>query len=385
MSDVQKRPGTITVMQCRSTYATGGGPDKTVLLIAEKADPERFNVVVLYMRGAHDEAFQIGNWARAKGLTFHEVLEHTKLDLKNLREIHTLIQRYQVDILHARDYKTAVVGYLLSFFHPRMKLIFTSHLWQDLDSLKMKFYTWLNIKALTRYHKIIAVSDDLKRYMIGRGIDERKIVTVHNAIDVDAWSRQRVTSTLREELALPPDAKLIGVVGRLRYEKDLPTTLQVAERVIRERPDAYFLIVGDGPDKDALEQQAREMGLEDHVLFLGFRKDADNIYAGLDIFASTARTEGTPNTVLEAMAMDVPVVYTAVGGVPELVEDGKTGLLCRVGDVEGISGAILSLLNDPEKAIEFGKRGRERVCDHFSLTNRLQKLEAIYEDVAGAA
>ncbi|GAK59420.1 group 1 glycosyl transferase [Candidatus Vecturithrix granuli] len=372
----------INVLQCRSTYTTGGGPDKTVLLAAEKHDRDKFNIILMYMRGTDDTEFQIAKWAREKGLTIHEVLEHKKLDLKNLREIHQLIRTYHIDIYHARDYKTCFIGYLLSKIHPRMKLVFTAHGWV-VDSTKQKLYTWLNLFSLKKYHKMIAVSHATKQLMLDSGLDSKKITVVHNAIDVETWTREKVTPTLRAELQISSTSKIVGVVGRLRWEKDLQSTLNVAEKVIRERPDTYFILVGDGPDRAELEQQVRHRGLSEKVLFLGFRKDAMNIYASLDLFASTSLMEGTPNTVLEALAMEVPVVYTDVGGVHEMIENGYNGILCQVGDVDGISQAILSILCDPEKANMLKENGRKTICQKFSFTNRLKTVEAIYEEVMG--
>jgi glycosyltransferase involved in cell wall biosynthesis len=369
-------------MQCRSTYTTGGGPDKTALLIAEKANSEKFNVILMYMRGADDTEFQIGNWARERGLTIHEVLERGKLNFSNLQEIHRLIKKYDIDVLHARDYKTAVVAYILSYFNPRLKLVFTAHLWIE-DDLKMKIYTWLNILALHRFHRIIAVSGALRQFMLKRHVNPHKITVLHNAIDVETWDPAKVNSTVREEFNIPVTSKIVGVVGRVRDEKDIPTTLKVAKAVLTTRPDTYFLIVGDGPTKEESEQQAREMGLANNVLFLGFRKDTINVYAGLDVFASTSLTEGTPNTVLEAFAMGVPVIYTDVGGVAEIVQNGETGLLFQPGDVEGISQAVLSFLDDEEKAKTFGQRGREAACTKFSFQHRLRNVEKIYADVVG--
>lgn len=372
---------TINVMQCRSTYTTGGGPDKTVLLIAERSNKEKFRHVLMYMRGANDHDFQIGNWARERGLTIHEVLEYKKLDWSNLVEIHRLIKQYDIDILHVRDHKTCVVCYLAALPHPNVKLLFTAHLWQDHDSLKMKFYTWLNLLFLKRYDKIIAVSYALKDFMVKRGIRPEKITVVHNAIDVEAWNRAKVRSTIREEFQIPAIRKIVGVVGRLRYEKDLPTTLAVAQNVIRERPETCFLLVGDGPDRADLERQVQEMGLADKILFLGFRKDTMNIYAGLDLFLSTARIEGTPNTALEAMAMEAPVIYTEVGGVGEIIQDGYDGLLFQVGDVAGITAATLRALNDEDFARQLRENGRRSACEKFSFTKRLQTVEGIYENL----
>ncbi|PID58039.1 hypothetical protein CSB45_04945 [candidate division KSB3 bacterium] len=371
----------INIMQCRSTYTTGGGPDKTVLLIAEKANPAKFTHVLMYMHGAYDTDFQIGNWARAKGLTIHEVPEYKKLDLDNILRVRRLIKQHQIDIIHTRDHKTCVVGYLATLLNPRVKRLFTAHLWQDHDSLKMKFYTWLNLKLLKHYDKIIAVSCALKEFMVARGLPAEKITVIHNAIDTDAWQRTNVPETIRDELSLPVSAKVVGVVGRLRYEKDLPTTLKVAQRVIAERPDCYFLIVGDGPDRDELEQEVADLGLSENIRFLGFRHDTIKIYAGLDVFLSTARIEGTPNTALEAMAMEAPVIYTKVGGVGEIIQDGHDGLLFQVGDVDGISKAALNVLNDEALAEKLRKNGRQSVCEKFSFTQRLKAVEAVYESL----
>ncbi len=372
---------TINVLQCRSTYTTGGGPDKTVLLIAEKSDQTQFRQILMYMRGAEDHGFIIGKWARERGLTLHEVLEYKKLDFSNLREIHRLIKDYRIDVYHARDYKTCFIGYLLHIIHPKLKLVFTAHGW-IIDSTKQRLYTWLNFRSLKAYHKMIAVSSATKQMMLDSGLPPEKIEIVLNAIDVETWTRERVTSTLREELQIPESHKIVGVVGRLRYEKDLPATIQVAQNVIRERPETHFLIVGDGPDRADAEKTVKELGLSENIRFLGFRKDAANIYAALDLFASTSLTEGTPNTVLEAFAMEVPIVHTAVGGVPELIEDGYDGILCNVGDVDGITRAILSILNDEEKAARLRENGRKTACTKFSFENRLKRLEAMYEELA---
>lgn len=371
----------INVMQCRSTYTTGGGPDKTALLVAERANPEKFKVILMYMRGAADENFQVARWAREKRLTVHEILEHGRLDLSNLRQIHGLIRRYRIDIYHARDYKTCFIGFLLKKVNPSLKLVFTAHGWIN-DSAKARFYTWLNLLSLRKYHRIIAVSRATKQIMVDSGIKDNEIDVVYNAIDVDAWRRDRIASTLREELRVVPGAKVVGVVGRLSNEKGISTTLAVAKRVLEERSDTYFVLVGDGPARAEVEQELAELNLSERVFVLGFRKDSANLYAGFDLFLSTSLTEGIPNTVLEAMAMEVPVVHTAVGGVPEMIEEGVDGILCRVGDVEGISGAVLSVLNDEEKARLLRMHGRETVCTRFSLPARMSAIERIYEEVA---
>ncbi|MFZ3209410.1 MAG: glycosyltransferase family 4 protein [Geobacteraceae bacterium] len=373
----------INIMQCRSTYTTGGGPDKTVLLVAERANPEKFNVIIMYMRGADDKDFKIAKWARDKGLKVHEVLEYGKFDFDNLRQINRLIRDYKIDIFHARDYKTCIIGFLLGLINPRMKLVFTAHGW-IISGTKMKLYTWLNLFSLKRYQRIIAVSEATKQIMVDSGIDGKRIDIVYNAIDVDLWDRTMVASSFRSELQIPEAGKLVGVVGRLSKEKGIDTTLEVARKIIMARPDTYFVLVGDGPVRQEVEKNIHDLGLSKNVFLVGFRKDALNIYAGLDLFLSTSLTEGTPNTVLEALAMEVPVVHTAVGGVPEIIEDGVDGILCKVGDVEGISRAVLAVLNDEDRARQLSERGRQSACSRFSFTARMQAIESLYEQVAAS-
>ncbi|MBD3304736.1 glycosyltransferase [candidate division KSB3 bacterium] len=370
----------ITVMQGRSTYSTGGGPDKTTLLIAEHANPDKFRIVLMYMRSVRDHDFAITTWAKEKELTIHEVLEYKKLDFSNFRDIHRLLRQYHIDIFHARDYKTCVIGAVLSYIHPQMKLLFTAHGWV-IDSKKQRVYTWLNLFSLKRYDKIIAVSEATKQVMVANGIDPHKIVVVHNAIDVETWQRKNATPTIRQELQLPPTSKLVGFVGRLRSEKDLPTFFKVAEQVIAARPETYFLLVGDGPDRQILQHQVQQMGLNEHVRFLGFRKDTLHIYAALALFLSTSLTEGTPNTVLEALAMEVPVIHTDVGGVGELVQDGHDAIIVQPKDVHGITQAVLSVLSDEATAHRLRTNGRQTVCTKFSFASRLHQIETIYEEV----
>lgn len=373
----------INVMQCRSTYTTGGGPDKTVLLVAEKANPNKFNVSIMYMRGAQDKDFKIAQWAREKGLAIYEVLEHGKFDIDNLRQINKIINRNHIDIYHARDYKTCVIGFLLGLINPRLKLVFTAHGWVA-SGTKMQFYTWLNLFSLKRYHRIIAVSEATKQIMVDSGIGAHKIDLVYNAIDANLWHRDTIKSSIRAELNISDTAKVVGVVGRLSYEKGIETTLEVARKVLTVIPYTHFILVGDGPARLIIEKIINETGLAGNVHLIGFRKDTLNIYAGLDLFLSTSLTEGTPNTVLEAMAMEVPVVHTAVGGVPEIIADGIDGILCAVGDVTGISSAVLSVLNDEDRARQLRTSGRQTACTRFSFNARMRTIESIYEQVTAS-
>ena len=232
---------------------------------------------------------------------------------------------------------------------------------------------------------VITISENTRQRLVRGGLKKENVAVLYNGIDVDEWCRINAGPVLRKEYNLTEDALLVGTVARITYDKDLTTFYEVARRVSMEEPKAKFVIVGDGYG-DELEQAKNDvvnLGLENTVIFTGHRTDLKDIYASFDLFLMTSRTEGLPNTVLEAMALEVPVVSTAVGGVPELVLPGKNGLLCPVGDVEALTNAVCSLLRQPQQRLEMARKSRKRVEDTFSFSQRVHLLEDMYRYFSG--
>jgi glycosyltransferase involved in cell wall biosynthesis len=187
-------------------------------------------------------------------------------------------------------------------------------------------------------------------------------------------------------VSAPPDPgrPVVGLVGRLVPEKGVDVFLRAAALVSAVVPQARFLVVGDGPLRPDLEHRAAVLGLAGAVTFTGYRSDAPRLLAGLDVLAVPSRSDGSPLVVCEAMAAGVPVVASRVGGLPDLVEDGGSGLLVRPGEAEDLARALVSLLLDPEAARRLGARGRRLAAgrSHERLVDRMTQL---YTDVAGAA
>ena len=180
-----------------------------------------------------------------------------------------------------------------------------------------------------------------------------------------------------------PGRPVVGVVGRLVPEKGVDVFLRAAALVSGVVPQAAFLVVGDGPLRPDLEHRAAVLGLSGTVTFTGYRSDATRLLAGLDVLAVPSRSDGSPLVVCEAMAAGVPVVASRVGGLPDLVEDGGSGLLVRPGEAEDLARALVSLLLDPEAARRLGARGRALAAtrSHEQLVDRMTQL---YADVARA-
>ena len=321
----------IRLLELRNTYKWGGGPDKTILLSAERHDPSRVNVVVAYIRDVRDCEFEIAKKARAKGLTFYEITERGKFDPSVLRAIRDIVIRHDINLIHSHDYKSDLFAYLVRkwLWRRRIALISTAHAWVILGP-RGEFYRKLDLKLMKRFDHLIAVSHATKAEMVDAGVPEDIITVIHNGIDTQVWNLAGVNGSLRRELDIDPVMPVVGYVGRISPEKDLETWLYAAALVVCKYPQAQFILVGDGRDggtQEHLQRLATSLGIGQQVFFPGYRQDLLPVYAAFDLFMLSSRREGLPNSLLEAMAIGLPVVTTDVAGAKELVINEETGLI----------------------------------------------------------
>jgi glycosyltransferase involved in cell wall biosynthesis len=186
---------------------------------------------------------------------------------------------------------------------------------------------------------------------------------------------------VRPELGIEPGAPIIGSVGSLYTVKAFDVLLRATALLVGERPDVRVLIVGDGPERPALERLARELGVDSSVRLLGSRSDVPDILDTLDIAVCCSNSEGSPLSVMEYMGAGLPVVASAVGGLPDLIEPGVNGLLVPPGDPSALAEALADLLGDPERAQAMGARGRERQRAEFDIDVLVRRLENLYCDL----
>jgi glycosyltransferase involved in cell wall biosynthesis len=373
----------IRLLEVRSTYKWGGGPDKTILLSAEQHDKSRLSVVVAYIRDVRDLEFQITEKARAKGLTFYEIEERGRFDSRVLGALRDIVVKHNINLIHSHDYKSDFFAYLVGRWmcpHP-VRLLSTAHAWVILG-LKGELYRRLDLLIMRRLDHLVAVSHATKAEMVAGGVPTERITVIHNAIDTIAWSPAQGTGDFRVELKLNGAFPVIGYVGRINQEKDLDTWLRAAALVARKYPAAKFVVVGDGRGDDTqskLEQLAATLDIEQNLVFPGYRSSLQSVYSAFDIFMLSSRREGLPNCILEAMAMGLPVVTTDVAGAKELVSDQETGYVLPQGDVQGLGTALLKLADDSTLRGRLRQAGRARIESEFSFTNRLRCIEDLYE------
>lgn len=377
----------IRVLELRSVRGTGGGPEKTILLGAAAADPGRLAVTVCYLRAPRDPLFRIDEQARRLGIDYHEIVERHPLDSGAFASLRRLVRQRDIRIVHSHGYKTDVLAWLLARREPAARIIpmATVHGWTGHSRRERWLYYPIDKRLLPRFPRLIAVSGEIRRELLRRGARPERVTTLLNGIDPAAFRRDPARGpAVRAALGLASGDIVLGSVGRLETQKRFDLLLEVFAALRRDRPALRLVLAGEGSLHGELEAAARRLGVEGDVLLLGHRTDVADLHHALDLFVQSSDYEGTPNVVLEAMALETPVVATAAGGTAELIEDGVHGLIVPTGDAARLREAIERALDDREVTARRTAAARARVEGPLSFRARMRALEEIYEELASA-
>ncbi|MBI2843798.1 MAG: glycosyltransferase family 4 protein [Armatimonadetes bacterium] len=231
-------------------------------------------------------------------------------------------------------------------------------------------------------HRVIAVSNAVKKHVVGQGIPAERISVIYPGVDMAAFSRNGNADSIRRELGIPPGAPVVGMVAHLTRKKGHHVLLPAVEKVLSSRPECRFLIVGTGPLDFALRVTTKRKGLGENVVFTGFRKDIRDVIESMDVVVLPSISgEGLPVSLIQAMSLSKPVVGSRLSGIPEIVEEDKTGLLVTPGDHNELAQAIMRLVGDDNLRNQMGSAARERAQRLFSLQNCVDHTWRLYTQV----
>lgn len=230
--------------------------------------------------------------------------------------------------------------------------------------------------------RLVVVSKAIERKIREEGRFGAPVSLIYNGVDLDRYNHQQPCCTLHDEYPIPETSPIVGVVARLEAEKGHRTLIDAWPAVLAAQPEAWLLIVGEGSERNSLEAQAHALGISERVVFTGRREDVPAVTAALDVAVLPSYREAQGLSVLEAMALSRPVVASNVGGIPEMVEDGVSGLLVPPGDPEALAGAIVKLLTDHPFADMLAKRGHDLVHDRFCIELMTSQIESLYDAAA---
>jgi len=341
-------------------------------------------LTVLGMRALGHRAMLVAHAAgelrqRAKeGLDLVPLTPKTEMDLAAAWRLSRLIKQLGPDIVHAHDpHGVAMAALALSMSTQLAKPPLVA-------ARRVDFHLKGNALSRWKYRQVdcfICASDAIRAMLVADGVPAVRAVTVHEGIDLGRVEAAPVAD-LHAELWLPHHAPLVGNVAALVPHKGQRHLIEAAAVVIQKVPDARFVIAGEGELRPQLERLIKERHLEKHVFLAGFRPDILSVHKAFDIFVMSSITEGLGTSLLDAMACGKPIVATTAGGVPEVVADGRTGILVPPRDHETMAAAIVKLLTEETARAEMGAAGLARVRTLFSAERMVQDTLAVYRRVA---
>lgn len=355
------------------------GAEAVILNLSRVLREQGHESVLASFANSKNPNLQLHERALAEGMDSHIIPCSGQVDRSAIAAIRELAQRIGPDIVHSHNFKSDVYTYL-ALRRTRVPLVATCHTWYDTDPI-VTLYGRIDRFVLRSFARVVAVSEEVRQRLLRSGVRAEKARYVRNGIDLRPF--QGAPASLID--LKRDDAPLVGLIGRLAWEKGIDIFIHAAARVLAEFPHARFVIVGEGPDREALERSIKDLSVGDRIFIIGRRDDIPSVYASLDIMVSASRQEGLPMAILEGMASGLPLIATTVGEVPTVVQDGRTGILVPPGDPAQLASAILELLRDPAKRAQMGAAGRQLIRDEFSAEGMTAAYLKVYEEAAASA
>lgn len=372
------------VLHTRVVSGSGGGPDKTILNSPRFLKDRGYPMVCAYMRHPADQLFgELEKRAAKWQAPLVAVDDFGPFDWRLKQRFDGVCQRYQPAIWHGHDYKSNLLGFFARRRHP-MTLVTTVHGWVK-RTWKTPLYYAIDRYCLRGYDQVICVSEDLFERCQAIGVPEDRLWLVHNAIDTDDFRRKESSSAAKSRLGMPEGRLLIGSVGRLSDEKRFDLLIRAAATLIRQGAGLELWIAGEGDQAERLRELIGELGMEERIKLLGFRSDTVDLYHAMDVFCLSSVREGLPNVLLEAMALEVPVLATRIAGIPKLITDGVDGLLVEPADEAALTAALARLVEDANLRARLAAAGRATIENRYSFRRRMDKIKAIYDHALGIA
>ena len=354
------------------------GAENVVLELAKETTKVGYWVTIGIIENRNNLHMELAEKAREDGIKVQIFPCRGRFDGRTISSIRSFISSRQANILHSHGYKSNFYVSLANRGH--MSWVVTNHLWKK-TTFALKFYAYLDSLLIRRANKIVAVSDEIVDAMMHRGIPSVKITVIDNGVDLQRFSNSQRNNNLRKSFGLNESNKIIGTIGSLTEEKGHIYLLEAARKVIDVVPECRFLIIGDGGQRQFLQEKTAHLWLSEKILFAGSRKDVPEILSMLDAFVLPSIKEGLPMALLEAMASKVPVIATSVGAIPNVIEDGINGLLIPPKNSDAISEAINKMLSNGDSAKEMELKGFEKVRDHYSSKQMAIKYLAVYKEL----
>lgn len=360
-----------------------GGKEKLLYEFIVRADRKRFQIAVCCLKpGGYFKEKIV-----AMGIPFYDDLLRHRFDALAFRALESVIRSEKTQIVETFAHPNTVIFSFLARLRSLVDRVVVSYHAVGVDARGPVVRPYLR-PILRRMDGHIAVAEVQKRQLVGmEGLRQEDVRVIYNGVDTNAYrpAAGGERASTRRTLRLSESDVVLVAVGSLKPIKGIDVLLRAIAPVMRSQARAKLVIVGDGPDRAALELLARELGVIDGVRFVGLRADVDELLRAADALVLSSRSEALPTVLLEGMATGLPVVATNVGGVPEIVEANRSGLLVPAEDVAALGAALARVVTDEALRRTLGARGREVVESRFRIGTMVENRMAYFEELLSLA
>lgn len=381
MQDAPKQARPIVVAHARIVSGTGGGPEKTILATPRHLKGSRYTAFALYLHAPGDPGVAVlQRRAEAAGCELVLVPDPYPFDPRTLRRLVAIARERKVGIWHGHDYKSNFYGLYVAK-QLSIPFVTTMHGWVK-PSWKTPLYFAIDRWCLRRARAVMAVSQDLYEAAQRARVDPRRLSRIENGIDTELFRRRcaPAQSALRVQRPAP---FVIGAVGRLSVEKGFDLLIRACEALLERGHEFELWIAGEGDQEANLRAQIAASPHRERLRLMGFQEDTRALFESFDLFALSSLREGLPNVVLEAMALELPVLATRCGGLAQFLRDGEDARLVDSGRVEELEKGLEELLASADLRRRLGTQGRGRVVRECSFAARIAAEIAVYEQLCG--
>lgn len=313
-----------------------------------------------------------------------EVVEQkNRFDMSVMKKISKMAKKEGVDILHCHGARANFNALFFDGDIPKVTTIHSDYLLDFKDNfLKNMIFTPLNKMALKKFPYYISVTENFKKMLVERGFPEDRIFVIYNGIDIDRPEKYVSRKEFLGRYGIPDDgAYLFGIAARLDRVKDHRTLLEAIKKAGSALKNSRFLLAGTGAEEEHLKSMAKDSGIEDRIFFLGQVNDPFSLFNAIDVNMLTSVSESFPYALLEGAKMNLPVIATAVGGIPEMVRDGKDGWLFQPGDSDELAKILVEAVENPTEARERGENFNRRVREYFTVEAMADRHLEIYREI----
>ena len=353
-----------------------GGAETYLLTLAKNINRQKFDLVLGVFLDKQNSGNMFWREAEKLGLPLAPIRFKKPYDLSQIQDLYRIVKKQHPDIIHTHNYKPNILGFLVA--KPfGIATVATVH---GLYSGENKFRTvdWVSLMLLRSFDWTIAVSDQIKEKLKTMKIPPEKIKTIRNVPYINNEEYSSCWSKFREEIGIGPNIKIIGFIGRLEPVKGCFQFIQAGSILAKRIQNICLVIIGDGSERESLEREVKQVGLENKVYFCGFRHDTAIVYKSLDLYVLPSLNEGIPLTLLEAMFYGVPVIASCVGGVPEVIQHRVNGILVRPNDPNALAESILEALNNSNETTKRIVEAKKTILNEFDVQKWIEKIQNIY-------